>query len=82
MDKIMTNFQEMLLKDLVPGVWYDCFWNQGSGGEILPDWFYKIQSNAWATLRPMIQSGHLEVRRVGDLRLPQVRRFPSAVRSS
>ena len=62
----LSGFQDMLLRDMEPGVWYDCFYNQGSGGAVLPEWFYWIQTNAMATLRPMLRAGVLELRVVGD----------------
>ena len=71
----MSPFQQHLLNEMEPGVWYDCFYSQGSGGEMLPEWFYRNQTQAFATLRPMLRAGVLEKRMVGDLlKLPQIRR--------
>jgi hypothetical protein len=70
----LSPFQQVLLADLVPGRWYDAYQNQGTGGAALPEWFHRQQTQPMQTLRPMNQAGALEMRRVGECLLPQVRR--------
>ena len=75
----LTPFQSMLLDDLQEGGWYDVHRNQGTGGEQLPGWFYRQQTNARATINSMRDKGVLEIRRV-DAGLPffQVRVLPTS----
>lgn len=66
----LSPFQRMLFDDLRAGVWYDVYWNQGTGGEVLPDWFYRQQTQAWSTIGLMIERGALARRTVQGF--PQV----------
>ncbi len=76
----LSFFQLSLLREMEPDIWYDCYYNQGTGGAVLPEWFYRNQTQAMATLRPMIYAKALEVRRVGlnpddtGMKFPQVRK--------
>jgi hypothetical protein len=67
----MSNFQRLLLDNLELGIWYDVYPNQGTGGKELPEWFHHNQTNAMATIRPMVHVGLLRIRKA-DLGLPQV----------
>lgn len=69
----MTVFQRALYNEMKPGVWYDCYEGQGSGGAELPGWFHRNQTNALATLGPMVRAGALERRQRAGW--PQVRRI-------
>lgn len=72
----MTGFQRLIYDAMEPGVWYDVFQDQGTGGAVLPDLFYRNQTNPQATLvSAMVHDGHLNLRNVGTLRLPQVMRL-------
>lgn len=69
---VTSIFQKELVSDMKPGVWYDVYQNQGTGGEVLPDWFYRQQTQAMSTLRPMLEAKLIEGRNIGGL--PQVRK--------
>ena len=73
LSKRLSTIQAELLNDLRPGTWYDVFVGQGTGGEILPDWFLRNQSAEMQTIRPLVAHGKIEIRYVD--KLPQVRKI-------
>ena len=62
--KSLPSFQRLLLEEMQPGVWYDCYWNQGSGGVTLPEWFYRQQTETMSTLRPLVEKKVLILRKL------------------
>lgn len=68
----MSGFQRMLLEELRPGVWYDVQPDQGTGGEPLPEWFHRQQTQPLATVRALVQARLLDYRRC-EFGLIQVR---------
>ena len=73
--RFLSIFQKMLLGDMKFNTWYDVYRNQGSGGEVLPDWFYRnVNERPVGTIKAMVKAKALELRRDED-GLPQVRRL-------
>lgn len=55
----LSSMHQMLLDGMEPDVWYDCYPDQGTGGKILPDWFYRQQAKPMTTIRALIESGEV-----------------------
>jgi hypothetical protein len=72
----LSLFQRELLAEMIPGLWYDCYENQGSGGATLPEWFRRDQKQPLATLRPMLELRALKSRFVDGW--PQVCKPPAS----
>jgi len=73
MQNQLTIFQRGLLEQMTPGVWYDFYENQGTGGEALPEWFHRQTTQPLQTLVSMARKGYLQLRNV-ELNLPQAMR--------
>lgn len=59
---LLSAFQRSLWEDLDPCVWYCPY--QVEQFKQFPDWFYRNQSQPWATLRPMVERGALRMKKV------------------
>jgi hypothetical protein len=69
----MSPFQRALLEDMKEGVWYSVYRNSGLENPELPEWFYRQQSQPWATIMSMLSPPRtIAIRFVTKFRLPIV----------
>lgn len=70
----LSNFQRVLLDDLEPDKWY-CQYDVEQFSRF-PEWFHRNQSQPAATLRPLVEHGYLEIKRVrfGQMIVPVYRK--------
>jgi len=69
---MLSSFQQALLDDLVEGQWHSVIRNSGLEYPELPAWFYRQQTNAMATIRPMVDKKVIAIRYETRYRLPVV----------